>query len=154
MLDLFWSNGYTRSGDFKEPHDVIGAAFQPGTSGGFMFKQKLTRVVGNVEGAHGCMLIGFDGIAIDSVFTSEELPQMSAISVELSNLLDKFRRLQAMYDVGEVNEVSLTTGDITTLARVVADEYLLVLAVDKHADVGRGQTMLRLISPFVEREMV
>ena len=119
-----------------------------------MFKQKLTRVVGNVEGAHGCMLIGFDGIAIDSVFTSEELPQMSAISVELSNLLDKFRRLQAMYDVGEVNEVSLTTGDITTLARVVADEYLLVLAVDKHADVGRGQTMLRLISPFVEREMV
>lgn len=119
-----------------------------------MFKQKLTRVVGNVDGAYGCMLIGFDGIAIDSVFTDEEMPQMSAISVELSNLLDKFRRLQSMYDVGEVNEVSLTTGDITTLARVVADEYLLVLAVDAHADVNRGQTMLRLIAPFVEREMI
>jgi predicted regulator of Ras-like GTPase activity (Roadblock/LC7/MglB family) len=118
-----------------------------------MFKQKLTRVVSNVEGAHGCMLIGFDGIAIDSVFNGEELPQLSAIAVELSNLLDKFRRLQ-VYDVGEVNEVSLTTGDITTLARVVADEYLLILAVPKHADVGRGQTMLRLIAPFVEREMI
>lgn len=118
-----------------------------------MFKQKLTRVVSNVEGAFGCMLIGFDGIAIDSVFTDRELPQMSAISVELSNLLDKFRRLQ-MYDIGEVNEVSLTTGEITTLARVVAEEYLLVLAMEKHADVGRGQTMLRLIAPFVEREML
>ena len=85
-----------------------------------MFKQKLARVVNNIEGAVGCMLIGFDGIAIDSVFKDQELPQMSAIAIELSNLLDKFRRLQ-VYDVGEVNEVSITTGNITTLARVVAE---------------------------------
>ncbi|MEZ4458272.1 MAG: hypothetical protein R3E66_00825 [bacterium] len=117
-----------------------------------MFKQKLTRVVNNIDGAMGCMLIGFDGISIDSVFKDQELPQMSAIAVELSNLLDKFRRLQ-VYDVGDVNEVSITTGNITTLARVVADEYLLILALHRDADVGRGQTMLRLIAPFVEREM-
>lgn len=117
-----------------------------------MFKQKLTRVVNNVDGALGCMLIGFDGIAIDSVFRDQNLPQLSAVAVELSNLLDKFRRLQ-VYDVGEVNEVSLTMGTITALARVVSDEYLLILALDAQADVGRGQTMLRLIAPFVEREM-
>ena len=117
-----------------------------------MFRQKLTRVVNNIEGAYGCMLMGFDGIAIDSVFRGEELPQLTAIAVELSNVLDKFRRLQ-VYDVADVNEVSLTTGDITTLARVVSDEYLLILALSKDADVGRGQTMLRLIAPFVEREM-
>lgn len=117
-----------------------------------MFRQKLTRVVNNIEGAYGCMLMGFDGIAIDSVFRGEELPQLTAIAVELSNVLDKFRRLQ-VYDVDDVNEVSLTTGDITTLARVVSDEYLLILALSKDADVGRGQTMLRLIAPFVEREM-
>lgn len=118
-----------------------------------MFKQKLARVVNNIDGAVACMLIGFDGIAIDSVFKGDELPQMGAIAVELTAMLDKFRRLQN-YDVGDVNEVSITTGNITTLARVVADEYLLVLALGRDADVGRGQTMLRLISPFVEREMV
>lgn len=118
-----------------------------------MFKQKLTNVVSNVDGSIGCLLIGFDGIPIDTVYRDEELPQMSAIAVELSNLLDKFRRLQA-YDVGEVNEVSITAGSITALAKVVADEYLLILAMTTDADVNRGQTMLRLISPFVEREML
>lgn len=117
-----------------------------------MFKQKLTRVVGNVDGAIGCMLIGFDGISIDSVFTENEIPQMGAIAVELSNLLDKFRRLQ-IYDIGEVNEVAITAGNITTVAHVVAEEYLLILAMSKDADVNRGQTMLRLIAPFVESEM-
>lgn len=118
-----------------------------------MFRQKLTRVVKNVDGSLGCMLIGFDGIPIDSVFGGEELAQMNAVAVELSNLLDKFRRLQ-IYEVGEVNEVSITLGEVTALARVVASEYLLILALDTDADVNRGQTMLRLIAPYVEREMV
>jgi predicted regulator of Ras-like GTPase activity (Roadblock/LC7/MglB family) len=117
-----------------------------------MFKQKLERVVANVGGSLGCLLIGFDGIPIDSVFVEEDMPQMSAVAVELSNLLDKFKRLQA-YDLGLVNEVSITASDITMLARVVADEYLLVLAMQAESDVNRGQTMLRLISPFVERDM-
>ncbi|MBA2663357.1 MAG: hypothetical protein H0U74_13800 [Bradymonadaceae bacterium] len=117
-----------------------------------MFKQKLTSVVNNVEGSIGCLLIGFDGIPIDSVYRDEELPQMSAIAVELSQLLDKFRRMQS-YEVGEVHEVSITAGSVTALAKVVADEYLLILALSAEADVQRGQTMLRLISPFVEKEM-
>lgn len=117
-----------------------------------MFKQKLASVVNNVDGSIGCLLIGFDGIPIDAVYRDQELPQMGAVAVELSNMLDKFRRLQ-IYDVGEVNEVSITAGSITALAKVVADEYLLILAMAVDSDVKRGQTMLRLISPFVEREM-
>ena len=117
-----------------------------------MFKEKLTRVVNNVNGSIGCLLIGFDGIQIDSVYGERELPEMNAIAIEVSNLLDKFRRMK-LHDIGEVNEVSITTGEVTALARVVADEYLLVLAMDSHADVNRGQTMLRLISPFVEQGM-
>jgi predicted regulator of Ras-like GTPase activity (Roadblock/LC7/MglB family) len=117
-----------------------------------MFKDKLQQVCRNVDGTVGCMLIGFDGIPIESVFVGDELPQMDAIAVELSNLLDKFKRLQS-YDMGGVDEIAVTLGDVTTLARVIADEYLLMLALDADADVGRGQNMLRLIAPSVEDEM-
>lgn len=118
-----------------------------------MFKQKLSNVVNNVDGSIGCLLIGFDGLPIDSVYRGEELPQMNAIAVEVSNLLAKFRRLQA-YDMGEINEVSITAGTVTALAKVVAEEYLLILAMTTEADVNRGKTMLRLIAPFVEKEML
>ena len=117
-----------------------------------MFKQKLSSVVHHVDGSIGCLLIGFDGIPIDTVYRDKELPQMSAIAVELSNLLDKFRRLQ-ISEVGEVNELSITAGPVTALAKVVAEEYLLILAMTNEADVNRGQTMLRLICPFVEKQM-
>jgi hypothetical protein len=117
-----------------------------------MFKQKLTRVVNNIDGAIGCVLMGFDGISIDS-YWAQDFPQMQAVAVELSNMLDKFRR-QQIQDIGDIYEVSITSGEITTLARVVAEDYLLILALSEEADVGRGQTMLRLISPFLEKEMM
>ena len=117
-----------------------------------MFKQKLTRVVSNIDGALGCVLMGFDGIQIDSYWATE-FPQFQGVAVELSNMLDKFRK-QQIQDIGNIHEVSITSGEITTLARVVADEYLLILALSDQADMGRGQTMLRLISPFLEKEMM
>lgn len=118
-----------------------------------MFKEKLGRVLKNVPGSLGCFLIGFDGIQVDGLFADKEVPEMGAVAVELSNLLAKFRRMQ-LHDLGEINEVSITTGHVTTLARVIADEYLLVVAMSASGDVSRGQTMLRLIAPFVEREIM
>lgn len=118
-----------------------------------MFKEKLFQVAENVEGTVGCLLIGFDGIPIETFYADEELPQMDEVAVELSNLLGKFRRLEDNYEMGGVEELAVTIGDITTLAHVVGEEYLLMLALSPEADVGRGQNMLRLIAPAVEREI-
>ncbi len=118
-----------------------------------MFKEKLSQVVNHVDGTLGCLLIGFDGIPIESLYPDEEIAQMDEVAVELSNLLGKFRRLEENYEMGGVDELSVTIGEITALARVVGDEYMLLLALDQEADVGRGQNMLRLIAPSVEREI-
>lgn len=118
-----------------------------------MFEEKLRQVVSNVDGTVGCLLIGFDGIPIETLYTGEEIPEMDDVAVELSNLLGKFRRLEENYEMGGVKEVAVTIGDVTTLARVVGEEYLLMLALEPEADVGRGQNMLRLIAPSVEDEI-
>lgn len=117
-----------------------------------MFKQKLARVIENVQGSIGCMLIGLDGIAIDKEFRDQEDPQVGMIAVELSNLLDRLKRMEINDDV-PVNEIAVTAGDVTMLAHSVGGEYLLILAMHRDADINRGQTMLRLITPFIEREI-
>lgn len=118
-----------------------------------MFKEKLSQVVENVDGTLGCLLIGFDGIPIESLYPDDEIPEMDEVAVELSNLLGKFRRLQQNYDMGGVDELAVTIGDMTTLAHVVGDEYILMLALDSQADVDRGRNMLRLMAPWVERDI-
>ncbi len=117
-----------------------------------MFEDKLSRIVNNIEGARGCLLIGFDGIPIERVMLEDGFSQMEDVAVELSNLLDDFERLKA-YDLGGLNAVSVSMDNVTTLAQIVADEYLLMLILGSEADIERGQNMLRLVAPSVEREI-
>lgn len=117
-----------------------------------MFEEKLSQIVDNVEGTLGCLLIGFDGIPIERVLSDDAFPEMEDVAVELSNLLDDFERLQS-YGLGELDAVSVAMGEVTTLARIVADEYLLMLVLRSDADVMRGQNMLQLVAPYVEREI-
>ena len=74
------------------------------------------------------------------------------IAVELSSMLRKLR-MTRIEGQAEVDEVSMTIGAVTTLAKIIADEYMLVLSLGESGDVSRGQTMLRLIAPYVEKEI-
>ncbi|MFB6263040.1 MAG: hypothetical protein ABEL76_05365 [Bradymonadaceae bacterium] len=117
-----------------------------------MFREDLARAVRHVDGSIGCLLIGFDGIPVEKMYPDGELQDMDAVAVELTNLLDEFRRLQSD-QLGDVDEAAITLGDITALAKIVDEEYLLMLVLDDSADVDRARRALRLIAPSVESEI-
>ena len=121
-----------------------------------MFQDSMNRAMKHVSGSMGCMLIGFDGIPIASVF-SEKTPSpeahLVAMSVEAANMLRKMHRMATDGELAYVGGLSLMSERMTTLARVVQREYLLVMALEPEADVQKGLKMLRLISPAIEREM-
>jgi hypothetical protein len=99
------------------------------------------------------MLIDFEGMEIDWFPRDGTEEPLRMIAVELSTLLRKLR-MTRIDDQEEVNEVSLRFGSVTTLAKIIGGEYMLVLSLGESGDVSRGQTMLRLIAPYVEKELL
>jgi len=121
-----------------------------------MFQESLGRALTYVKGARACMLIGFDGIPIASVFAEDDsqiAEGLSGVAVEVANMLGQLNRNAATSEVGYVAEVSVVAEKITALARVVDNEYLLILAVDHDTDMDKGARVLRLIGPWVEQQM-
>ena len=116
------------------------------------FRTKLKSVVDHVEGALGCILIDLEGMEIDWFPRDGTEGNLRMIAVELSSLLKKLR-MMSVESQDDILEVSMTAGSVTTLARVVSDEYMLVVSLRRDADVSRAQSMLRLVAPFVEREI-
>lgn len=120
-----------------------------------MFQDSLNRTLEHVEGTLGCLLIGFDGIPIATVFHDEAFGRevlMPAI-VELSGMFGKLGRAEALNRSGATRETRVITDGLVIIARVVQAEYLLVLALDPSADLQRGSRALRLIAPWVEEMM-
>lgn len=117
-----------------------------------MFREDLARAVRQVDGSIGCLLIGFDGIPVEKIYPGGEVDDIDAVAVELTNLLDELRRLQSD-QIGDVDEAAITMGDITALSKIVDEEYVLMLVLDRSADVDRGRRALRLVAPYVADEI-
>ena len=110
------------------------------------FATTLRALVEQVPGSQASLLMGVDGIAVDSyVAQSPELDPVQA-GAEYAQVLAAARRAAESLEAGEVEELALTTGRGTLLLRLVTPEYFVALALAPGAQQGRGRFQLRLAS--------
>jgi predicted regulator of Ras-like GTPase activity (Roadblock/LC7/MglB family) len=118
------------------------------------FRTHLESVVNQVDGALGCSIMGFDGIAVET-YQKEEAGELelNGAWVEYANLLSQLRQAAELLKTGEVQEVSVNTESVLTLMRLVSPEYFLVLALRADGNYGKGRYVLRVTSPKIRAEL-
>ncbi len=120
-----------------------------------MFQDSLNQALHHVPEARGALLIGLDGITVARAFLpgDEALEAiLVTMTVELAQVLRKYKRFHETGELPAVQNLRLTTDDFTMLAHLV-DEYLLVLAVPAHSSPDVGERMLGLLAPRVLAEI-
>lgn len=120
-----------------------------------MFREHLQRVVDGVPGALSGVLMGYDGIAVDSYAVGEQLPgaDIQTIGMEFSFVLSQIRKASEALDVGTPAEVTIRADNLTILTRAVSPEYFLALAVRPEGNAGKGRFMLRVVAPSMKAEL-
>jgi predicted regulator of Ras-like GTPase activity (Roadblock/LC7/MglB family) len=118
-----------------------------------MFGTKLEETVKNVAGCKAAILMGFDGIPVDQ-YTVDDGPDIETLGMEFSVLLKEVRKAAEMLDAGAAEELTVRTEKLSTILRVVSDEYFVALAVSPGGNLGKGRYLLRIIAPEFKRELV
>ena len=116
-----------------------------------MFQEILQKISTHVDGVMGCMLLDHDSVPISQIFPNVDEESITMMAVEVTNLLASLKKRNALEEMGQVEEFMLTTERLTALCRIVGGEYILLLALAPNADIERGRTMLRLMSPWIEK---
>jgi predicted regulator of Ras-like GTPase activity (Roadblock/LC7/MglB family) len=111
-----------------------------------MFKSILREVVENTDGALASILMGFDGISIDSYVGDKTRVDMETVCSEYSQVLAQIRQASQLLDMGAANEVSVRAEHMTTLMRLLNDEYFVALAIEPKGNLGKARYMLRMQS--------
>jgi predicted regulator of Ras-like GTPase activity (Roadblock/LC7/MglB family) len=109
-----------------------------------MFKSILREVVENTDGAVASILMGFDGITVDSYTREQHGVDMETVGSEYSQVLSQVRTAAQQLDMGSAKEVSVQAENMVTLMRLLNDEYFVALAIQPHGNVGKGRFLLRL----------
>jgi predicted regulator of Ras-like GTPase activity (Roadblock/LC7/MglB family) len=121
-----------------------------------MFQERLKQVVDNVEGSIACVLMGFDGISLDTYLSEGrgELPlDIQGIGLEYSVVLKQIKKTAELLESGDVQEVAIASDKMTTLVRILNDEYFLALALKPGGNYGKGRYLLRVVAPELNREL-
>jgi predicted regulator of Ras-like GTPase activity (Roadblock/LC7/MglB family) len=121
-----------------------------------MFKEALRQIVESTDGAIAGLLMGFDGIPVES-YTRGEPPSgakdINEVGMEFSVILASIKRAAEALEAGAAREVAIQAEHLTTLIRVINDEYFLAMTMRPDGNPGKGRFVLRIAAPRLMQEL-
>jgi predicted regulator of Ras-like GTPase activity (Roadblock/LC7/MglB family) len=122
-----------------------------------MFQENLKRLVADTEGGIAGLLMGFDGIAVDSYTGPQDdvdKIDITTVGMEFSFILTQVRKAAEILEVGGPQEVAIRAEKLTILIRVVNPDYFIALALRPEGNFGKGRYLLRVVAPKLHAELV
>ncbi len=117
------------------------------------FREHLQTVCDGVDGALACSLMGVDGIEVDTHLAGPAKLDLKSLLVEYSSVFRSAREAAEAQRAGLVDEISLHTGQVVTVARLVSPDYFMVVALTPEGNYGKARYLLRVTAPKVRSEL-
>jgi predicted regulator of Ras-like GTPase activity (Roadblock/LC7/MglB family) len=108
------------------------------------FRERLKKIVEQVDGAIGALIMGYDGIPIDESIRPDASLDVQLLAVEYATLLKEIKRTVDVLKTGGMEEVSITSGELRVVIRALNEEFFMVLLLEKEGNFGLGRYLLRL----------
>lgn len=117
-----------------------------------MFSAKLENAVTSVSGGQAAILMGFDGIPVDT-YTKDPESDIETIGMEFSVLLNEVRKAAELLDAGDAQELTVRTEKMSTILRIINDEYFVAIAIGPDGNLGKARYLLRILAPEFSKEL-
>ena len=139
-----------------------------------MFRDNIQKLVDRLEGGVGGVLMGFDGITVDSYVrdgVATAVADIQTIGLELAHFIGQARRTAQSLDFGSLRELTFRTDKLTVLMHVLNKEYFVACAFRADPDpaqadgpapgtaamqggrLGKARYLMRLAIPQIEAQL-
>ena len=119
-----------------------------------MFRDSLKGMVDRLAGGVAGILMGFDGIAVDSYTKSgEEALDIQTVGMELAHAVVQMRKAAEQLEVGRLRELTLKADNLVVFICLLTEEYFVACAVKPEASFGKARYLMRLLAPQIQAEL-
>ena len=132
-----------------------------------MFRDTIKKLVDRLEGGVGGVLMGFDGITVESYGRDggSAVADIQAIGIEFAHLIAQARRTAQALNIGLLRELTFRTDRLTVLVQILNKDYFVACAfasvggaandVTNGAGekMGRARYLMRITAPRIEAEL-
>jgi len=118
-----------------------------------MFKEAIRDVVEGTDGGIAGILMDFEGIAVDSYVKASSI-DINAIGAEYSVILKSIQRATESLEAGGAREIAIQSDKVTTIIRIINEEYFLALTLSPDGNLGKGRYLMRTAAPKLLEQLV
>lgn len=108
-----------------------------------MFREILSDVVDRTEGGLAALVMGMDGIAVESYVREDQPLEVENVGMEFSVILKDIRKATELVDAGVAREVTIQGEKLTTVIRLINEEYFVAVALRPDGNYGKARYLLR-----------
>jgi predicted regulator of Ras-like GTPase activity (Roadblock/LC7/MglB family) len=111
------------------------------------FKVMLKTLVNECSGALGGVIMGYDGIAIEEYLADTSGLDVQTLAIEYASVLKEIKRTVGVLKTGELEEVSIISGQCSVIVRGVSDDFFIALVLRADGNFGKGRYLLKREAP-------
>ena len=137
----------------RELEEIDAKKRQTGKRGSTMgYREEIERVVKQTPGATACMIVGYDGIPLDTYQIGGAEVDIMPMIIEYSTAITALKN--TLDDFTTIKELSIANGEQIMILRPLNHEFLLITLVNKTGLTGKARYLMRLAHNPILAEIV
>lgn len=112
-----------------------------------MFAETLKKVVDNVDGAIAAVVMGLDGIPVDSYVRQNDRIDVTTVGMEFSFILTQVRKAGDSLQVGGLEELAVKAQHLMLICRMISPQYFVAVALAPEGNFGKARYLARIATP-------
>lgn len=112
-----------------------------------MFAETLKRVVDNVDGGIAAVIMGLDGIPVESYVRLGDRIDINTVAMEFSFILGQVRKAGDSLQVGNLEELAVKAQRLMLVCRMLSPQYFVAVAMAPDGNFGKCRYLVRLATP-------
>lgn len=115
------------------------------------FLEIMEGLVEAVPGAMAATIMGMDGLTIEQYRRNDY--DIETVGVEYGKVIEEIKHASGVLNLGALEEVCVSTDDMTLVLRMVTQGYYIALVLSAGANTGKARFMLKSAAVKAEKEL-
>lgn len=118
-----------------------------------MFAETLKKVCDNVDGGLGAVIMGLDGIPVETYTRAADRVDIQTVAMEFSFILTQVRKAADSLKVGTFEEMTVKAERLVLCTRMLSPQYFLAVAMAPEGNYGKCRYLMRLATPQLTAQL-
>ena len=118
-----------------------------------MFAETLRKLVDNVDGGLAAVIMGLDGIPVETYVRQNNSVDVTTVAMEFSFILTQVRKAGESLQVGGLEELAVKAQRLFLVCRMISPLYFIAVCLAPEGNLGKARYLARLAQPALVAQL-